>query len=451
MYTCSHYFRFNHRPPSEEYLWDDVILKQGRSQRLMALVVQKYGGTSVANAERIKAVAERVANRRKAGDNLVVVLSARSGDTDRLLALGREISSNPDPREMDVLLATGEQTTIALLSMALKDMGFDAISMTGYQAGIITNRSYSRARINWIETLPIMEKIHEGKIVVVAGFQGYDDEGNITTLGRGGSDTTAVALAAALSADMCEIYTDVEGVFTTDPNVYSKARKLDKISYMEMLEMASMGAKVLHLRSVEFGMKYHVPIMVLSSFTDAPGTLVTKEDAEMEKVVVSGITYNKNEARITITNVPDAPGMAAKVFRAISNANVNLDLIVQGSGSIMGRTNISFTVPRTDYEKTFKIAEKVAQEMDAGQVHGNPHIAKISVIGLGMRSHPGVASKMFETLARENINLKMISTSEIKISCIIDEKYTELAVRVLHDAFQLDKAPHERIEIQEEK
>lgn len=417
----------------------------------MALVVQKYGGTSVANAERIKAVAERVANRRKAGDNLVVVLSARSGDTDRLLALGREISSNPDPREMDVLLATGEQTTIALLSMALKDMGFDAISMTGYQAGIITNRSYSRARINWIETLPIMEKIHEGKIVVVAGFQGYDDEGNITTLGRGGSDTTAVALAAALSADMCEIYTDVEGVFTTDPNVYSKARKLDKISYMEMLEMASMGAKVLHLRSVEFGMKYHVPIMVLSSFTDAPGTLVTKEDAEMEKVVVSGITYNKNEARITITNVPDAPGMAAKVFRAISNANVNLDLIVQGSGSIMGRTNISFTVPRTDYEKTFKIAEKVAQEMDAGQVHGNPHIAKISVIGLGMRSHPGVASKMFETLARENINLKMISTSEIKISCIIDEKYTELAVRVLHDAFQLDKAPHERIEIQEEK
>ncbi|GLI35122.1 aspartate kinase [Desulforhabdus amnigena] len=417
----------------------------------MALVVQKYGGTSVANAERIKAVAERVANRRKAGDNLVVVLSARSGDTDRLLALGREISSNPDPREMDVLLATGEQMTIALLSMALKDMGFDAISMTGYQAGIITNRSYSRARINWIETLPIMEKIHEGKIVVVAGFQGYDDEGNITTLGRGGSDTTAVALAAALSADMCEIYTDVEGVFTTDPNVYSKARKLDKISYMEMLEMASMGAKVLHLRSVEFGMKYHVPIMVLSSFTDAPGTLVTKEDAEMEKVVVSGITYNKNEARITITNVPDAPGMAAKVFRAISNANVNLDLIVQGSGSIMGRTNISFTVPRTDYEKTFKIAEKVAQEMDAGQVHGNPHIAKISVIGLGMRSHPGVASKMFETLARENINLKMISTSEIKISCIIDEKYTELAVRVLHDAFQLDKAPHERIEIQEEK
>jgi aspartate kinase len=417
----------------------------------MALVVQKYGGTSVANAERIKAVAERVANRKKAGDNLVVVLSARSGDTDRLLALGREISPNPDQREMDVLLATGEQMTIALLSMALKDMGFDAISMTGYQAGIITNRNYSRARINWIETLPIMEKIHEGKIVVVAGFQGYDDEGNITTLGRGGSDTTAVALAAALSADMCEIYTDVEGVFTTDPNVYSKARKLDKISYMEMLEMASMGAKVLHLRSVEFGMKYHVPIMVLSSFTDAPGTLVTKEDAEMEKVVVSGITYNKNEARITITNVPDAPGMAAKVFRAISNANVNLDLIVQGSGSIMGRTNISFTVPRTDYEKTFKIAEKVAQEMDAGQVHGNPHIAKISVIGLGMRSHPGVASKMFETLARENINLKMISTSEIKISCIIDEKYTELAVRVLHDAFQLDKAPHERIEIQEEK
>lgn len=419
--------------------------------RTMALVVQKYGGTSVANPERIKAVAQRVAQRKRAGDDLVVVLSARSGDTDRLIALGREISPKPDAREMDVLLATGEQMTIALLAMALKDVGLDAISMTGYQAGIITNRSYSSARINWIETLPIMEKIHEGKIVVVAGFQGYDDEGNITTLGRGGSDTTAVALAAALGADICEIYTDVEGVFTTDPNVYSKARKLEKISYIEMLEMASMGAKVLHLRSVEFGMKYHVPIMVLSSFTDAPGTLVTKEDAEMEKVVVSGITYSKNEARITITNVPDAPGMAARVFKAISDARVNLDLIVQGSGSIPGRANISFTVPKTDYDKTIKIAEQVAREMDAGQVHSNPHIAKISVIGLGMRSHSGVASKMFETLARENINLKMISTSEIKISCIIDEKYTELAVRVLHDAFQLDKAPNERVEIQEEK
>lgn len=416
----------------------------------MALVVQKYGGTSVANGERIRSVARRVVARRAAGDSLVVVLSARAGDTDHLLTLAREISPNPDPRELDVLLATGEQTTIALFSMAVKEMGVEAVSMTGYQAGIITDRHYGQARINWIETLPIMEKLHEGKIVVVAGFQGYDEEGNITTLGRGGSDTSAVALAAALGAEVCEIYTDVEGVFTTDPNICSKARKLERISYEEMLEMASMGAKVLHIRSVEFGMKYNVPIMVLSSFTDAPGTLVTKEDEEMEKVVVSGITYNKNEARITITNVPDIPGMAAKLFRPISDVGVNIDLIVQGSGSVLGRTNISFTVPKTDYEKTMEVAERVAKELEAGPVHSNPDIAKISLIGLGMRSHSGVATKMFETLARENINLKMISTSEIKISCIIDEKYTELAIRVLHDAFQLEKDPGGRIRIQEE-
>lgn len=417
----------------------------------MALVVQKYGGTSVANAERIRAVAERVVARKQAGDRLVVVLSARAGDTDRLIQMGKEIAPNPDAREMDVLLATGEQVTIALFSMAVKEMGFEAVSMTGYQAGIITDGNYGRARIHWIETLPVMGKIQEDKIVVVAGFQGYDDEGNITTLGRGGSDTTAVALAAALGADICEIYTDVEGVFTTDPNVYAKARKLEKVSYEEMLEMASMGAKVLHLRSVEFGMKYNVPIMVLSSFTDAPGTLVTKEDKDMEKVVVSGITYNKNEARITLTNVPDQPGMAAKLFHALSEARVNIDLIVQGSGSIPGRANISFTVPRPDYETTKALAEKVADEIGAGVVHSNPSIAKISVIGVGMRSHSGVASKMFDALAAENINIKMIATSEIKISCIIDEKYTELAVRVLHDAFELDRPPHERIRIQEEK
>ena len=416
----------------------------------MALVVQKYGGTSVANIERIRAVARRVVERRKAGDSLVVVLSARSGDTDGLIKLAKEMSANPDPREMDVLLATGEQVTIALFSMAIKEMGYEAVSMTGYQAGIITDRSYGKARINFIETMPVMEKLHEGKIVVVAGFQGYDDEGNITTLGRGGSDTTGVALAAALGADICEIYTDVEGVFTCDPNLYSKARKLQKISYEEMLEMASMGAKVLHLRSVEFGMKYHVPILVLSSFTDAPGTLVTKEDAEMERVVVSGITYNKNEARITVTNVPDTPGMAARLFRPISEANINVDLIVQGSGSTPGRANISFTVPKPDYEKTIAIAEKMAEEIGAGPIHSNPHIAKISVIGLGMRSHSGVASQMFDALAREGINLKMITTSEIKISCVIDEKYTELAVRVLHDAFQLHKEPLGVIKIQEE-
>jgi aspartate kinase len=418
----------------------------------MALIVQKYGGTSVANAERIRAVAQRVTEREKRGDKLVVVLSARAGETDGLIKLAREIAPKPDPREMDVLLATGEQVTIALFCMAVKELGFEAVSMTGYQAGIITDRNYGQARINWIETLPIMDKLQDGKIVVVAGFQGYDDEGNITTLGRGGSDTTAVALAAALSADMCEIYTDVEGVFTADPNVYSKARKLEKISYEEMLEMASMGAKVLHLRSVEFGMKYHVPIMVLSSFTDAPGTLVTKEDEEMEQVVVSGITYNRNEARITITNVPNVPGMAAKLFRPISDAKINVDLIVQGSGSIPGRADMSFTVPKTDYDKAIKMAEQIAGEMAAGEVHSNPNIAKISVIGLGMRSHSGVACKIFETLSNQNINIKMISTSEIKVSCVIDEKYTELAVRVLHDAFELEKAPPlGTVKIKEEK
>ena len=283
----------------------------------MGLIVQKYGGTSVADVERIRSVARRVVARKEAGDELVVVLSARSGDTDRLLQLGHEMSPTPDPRELDVLLATGEQITVALFSMAVKDMGFEAVSMTGYQAGILTDHHYGRARINWIETMPVRDQLDAGKIVVVAGFQGYDDEGNITTLGRGGSDTTAVALAAALQADVCEIYTDVEGVFTTDPNVYSKARKLKKISYEEMLEMASMGAKVLHIRSVEFGMKYNVPILVRSSFTDAPGTLVTKEDEDMERLLVSGITYSKKEARITLTDIPDLPGMAARFFRRL--------------------------------------------------------------------------------------------------------------------------------------
>lgn len=406
----------------------------------MALVVQKYGGTSVANAERINAVAKRVLARKEKGDQVVVVLSARAGETDRLLSLGAEISSCPDPREMDVLLSTGEQTTIALFCIAVRAMGQEAVSMTGYQAGIMTDGNFGQARINWIQTQPIIEKLSEGKIVVVAGFQGYDDDGNITTLGRGGSDTTAVALAAALSAEVCEIYTDVEGVFTTDPNVCSKARKLERISYDEMLEMASMGAKVLHLRSVEFGMKYDVPIMVLSSFNDAPGTLVTRENKAMEKVVVSGITYNKNEGRVTITNVPDQPGIAAKVFHPLANAKINVDLIVQGGSGVPGKANMSFTVPKNSYEHALELLGQVAQELGEGsQVLGDPDIAKISIIGLGMRSHSGVATKMFETLSRENINIKMIATSEIKISCIIDEKYAELAVRVLHDAFELDK------------
>jgi aspartate kinase len=417
----------------------------------MGLIVQKYGGTSVADTNRIRSVARRVLERKKEGNELVVVLSARAGDTDSLLKLGHEMSRNPDPRELDVLLSTGEQITIALFSMAAKDMGFEAVSMTGYQAGILTDHSYGRARISWIETLPIREALKEGKVVVVAGFQGYDDEGNITTLGRGGSDTSAVALAAALEAEVCEIYTDVEGVYTTDPNVYTKARKLKKISYEEMLEMASMGAKVLHLRSVEFGMKYRVPILVRSSFTDASGTLVTREDEDMEKVLVSGITYSKNEARITIPDVPDIPGMVASIFSPIAEARINVDMIIQGRGSVLGKANVSFTVPRSEYEKAVEISEGVAARIGAGKVHSNPQIAKISVIGVGMRSHSGIAKLMFETLARENINLKMISTSEIKISCVIDEKYTELAVRVLHDAFQLDKEPSGSITVEEEK
>jgi aspartate kinase len=419
----------------------------------MALVVQKYGGTSVADVKRINSVAGRVLARQKEGDQLVVVLSARAGETDRLIKLGCEIAEHPDPREMDVLLATGEQITIALFCIAVKALGSDAVSMTGYQAGIMTDGRFGQARISWIQTQPIIESLHDGKIVVVAGFQGYDDDGNITTLGRGGSDTTAVALAAALHASVCEIYTDVEGVFTADPKVCSRARKLDKISYEEMMEMASMGAKVLHHRSVEFAMKYDVPVRVLSSLTDAPGTLVTREDDTMEKLAVSGVTYNKNESRVTITNVPDQPGVAAKVFQPISAANINVDLIVQGASGIPGRANISFTVPKTCYDQTLGILGSLAPELGDCQVMGDPGIAKVSIIGLGMRSNSGVAARMFETLARENINIKMIATSEIKISCIIDEKYTELAVRVLHDAFELDKKLQGGgdIQIQEEK
>ncbi len=408
---------------------------------LMALVVQKYGGTSVANAERINAVARRVLARKNAGDQIVVVLSARAGETDRLIRLGKEICASPDPREMDVLLSTGEQTTIALFCIAVKAMGAEAVSMTGYQAGIMTDGQFGQARISWIQPQLMLDQLREGKIVVVAGFQGYDDEGNITTLGRGGSDTTAVALAAALEASVCEIYTDVEGVYTADPNICPNARKLDRVSYEEMLEMASMGAKVLHLRSVEFGLNYNVPIMVLSSFTDAPGTLVSREDETMEKVVVSGVTCNKNESRVTITNIPDQPGIAAKVFRPISAAKINVDLIVQGASGVPGRAHISFTVPRGSYDETIRILESLAAELGDCQVVGDPLIAKVSIIGVGMRSHSGVATKMFQALAAESINIKMIATSEIKVSCIIDEMYCELAVRTLHDAFELDKKP----------
>ncbi len=406
----------------------------------MAIVVQKFGGTSVATSERIMAAARRAIQAKKAGNQVIVVVSARGDTTDELIAMAKEISERPPARELDMLLSTGEQQSIALLAMAVQALGQPAVSFTGAQAGILTDAFHTKARIKSISTSRLLEALQEGKIVIVAGFQGVDEEENITTLGRGGSDTTAVALAAAVGADLCEIYTDVEGVFTTDPNVYSKARKLKKISYEEMLEMASMGAKVLHIRSVEFGMKYHVPILVGSSFTDAPGTLVTREEPEMERVVVSGITYNKNEARITVTDVPDVPGMAYRIFKPIAAHGINVDMIIQGQSGVPGRANISFTVPKPDYEDTIRLAETIAREIGAGPVHGNPHIAKISIIGVGMRSHTGVAGRMFETLARENINIMMISTSEIKISCVIEDKFTELAVRVLHDAFGLEQA-----------
>ncbi len=417
----------------------------------MALIVQKYGGTSVADIQRIKAVAQKVIKKKQEGHDLVVVLSARAGDTDRLIKLAKEMSPNPDPRELDMLVSTGEQITIALFCMALKDMGYDAISMTGYQAGIITDDHYGEARISLIQTEIIRDYLKQGKIVAVAGFQGIDPEGNITTLGRGGSDTTAVALAAALKADYCEIYTDVDGVYTTDPNICPKARKLSKISYEEMLEMASLGAKVLHPRSVEFGMKYNVPIYVYSSFAEVPGTLVTKEDKDMEKVVVSGVTYTKNVARVTINDVPDVPGMAAAIFKPLADAKINVDMIIQGSSGVPGKASISFTVPKDKFQKTMEIVKEISQKIGAGLVHGDDQISKVSIVGLGMKSHCGVAEKMFSALAKENINIMMISTSEIKISCVIDAKYTELAVRVLHDAFELDKDPNGVFSIQEEK
>ncbi len=409
----------------------------------MALIVQKYGGTSVGTVERIQKVADRVIKTKKEGNQVVVVVSAMAGKTDELIKLAHEITPTPDPREMDVLLATGEQVSIALLSMALKEKGVQAKSYLGSQAGIVTDDAYGKARIQSIDAEAIKKELEEGKVVVVAGFQGVDEGNNITTLGRGGSDTTAVALAAALNADICEIFTDVEGVFTTDPNVYQKARKIDKISYDEMLEMSSMGAKVLQIRSVEFAKKYNVVLHVRSSFTDEPGTIVCQEDEEMEDVLVSGVTYNKNEAKITIKDLPDRPGIAAKIFTEIAKANIVVDMIIQTPSTEGGHANLTFTVPITDYDQTLKIAHKLAKELDNREVVGYKDIAKVSIIGVGMRSHTNVASKMFDALASEGINIMMISTSEIKISCLIDEKYTELAVRALHDAFQLEKAPTE--------
>ncbi|MCD6525840.1 MAG: aspartate kinase [Desulfuromonas sp.] len=402
----------------------------------MALVVQKYGGTSVGTTDKIRNVAQRVARTYDDGNDVVVIVSAMSGETNKLVALSQEICEFPSEREYDVLVSTGEQVTIALLSMCLQSMGYKAKSYLGHQIPILTDSASSRARIKEIGEENIREDLKNGSIVVVAGFQGIDDQGNITTLGRGGSDTSAVAVAAGLKADVCEIYTDVDGVYTTDPRIVADASKIEKISYEEMLEMASLGAKVLQIRSVEFAKKYDVVIHVRSSFNDNPGTLVMKEDAEMETVLVSGVTCNKDEAKISVMRVPDRPGIAANIFTPLTEANITVDMIIQNV-SHEGSTDLTFTVPKGDLKKALKIVEETAQQIGARGVTSDDKVAKVSIIGVGMRSHSGIASKMFTTLSAEGVNIQMISTSEIKVSCVIEDKYTELAVRVLHDAFEL--------------
>jgi aspartate kinase len=404
----------------------------------MALIVQKFGGTSVGSTEKIKAVAQRVLNTHKKGNRMVVVLSAMSGETDRLTGLALAMQRIPDQREMDMLLATGEQVTVALFAMAIKDLGHDAVSLLGDQVAIRTDNMHTKARIRTIDANLINDHLNQGKIVVIAGFQGVTDNGDITTLGRGGSDTTAVALAAAMQADACEIFTDVEGVYTTDPNICPQARKIDYISYDEMLELASLGAKVLDIRSVGLAKRFSVPVHVRSTFSENIGTWVVEEGKIMESMLVSGITYSKNEARITIKQVPDQPGIAAKIFLPISDAGILVDMIIQNTHD--GRlTDMTFTVLRRDYDRAMEILHKVAKEIGAQTVTGDKDIAKVSIVGVGMRNHPGIASTMFQILAKEGVNMMMVSTSEIKVSCIIAEKYTELAVRALHDAFALDK------------
>ena len=400
----------------------------------MALVVQKYGGTSMGSVDRIRNVAKRVARTYDAGNDMVVVVSAMSGETNKLVALANDICEFPDNREYDVLVASGEQVSIALLSICLKSMGYKAKSYHGWQVPVITDNAFSKARIEEIPDTKMRADLKDGTIVVVAGFQGIDREGNVTTLGRGGSDTSAVALAAALKADVCEIFTDVDGVYTTDPNICTDARKIEKVSYEEMLELASLGAKVLQIRSVEFAKKYNVDVHVRSSFNDNQGTMVTKEDKEMEAVLVSGIAYDKNEAKIAVMNVPDKPGIAAKILSPLSDANISVDMIVQNV-SESGHTDFTFTVTKADFKKALAITKETATEISAKDVVTDESISKISIVGVGMRSHAGVATKMFQTLAKEGINIQMISTSEIKVSVVIDAKYTELAVRVLHDAF----------------
>jgi aspartate kinase len=405
----------------------------------VALIVQKYGGTSVGTIERIRNVARRAIKTKEQGHSVIIVVSAMAGETDRLIGLAQQITDLPDEREYDVLVSTGEQVSVALLAITLHSMGNSAVSFLGHQIKIQTDSAFSKARILTIDSERIMNSLDHGAIVIVAGFQGVDEDNNITTLGRGGSDTTAVAVAAALNADVCEIYTDVGGVYTTDPNICSDARKLEKISYDEMLEMASLGAKVLQIRSVELAKKYNVSIHVRSSFSDNTGTIVTKEDEEMEKVMVSGVTYNQNEAKITILRVPDKPGVASKIFTPITEANINVDMIIQNT-STDGYADLTFTVPKADFKKALGIVQKTARELNAVDVLSDPNIAKVSIVGAGMRSHAGVASKMFTVLANVGVNIMMISTSEIKISCVIDAKFTELAVRVLHETFELSKS-----------
>jgi aspartate kinase len=404
----------------------------------VALIVQKYGGTSVGNIERIKAVAERVVKTARQGNQVVVVVSAMSGETDKLIGLAQQLSESPPEREMDMLLSSGERVTSALTAMAVEALGHKAKSMTGRQAGIITDTVHTKARIERISGERIKKALEDGYIVVIAGFQGVTEgETDVTTLGRGGSDLSAVAVAAAAGADLCEIYTDVDGVYTTDPNIVPSARKLRKISYEEMLELASLGAKVLQTRSVEFAMKYNVPVVVRSSFNDNPGTLVAEEDKDMENVVVSGVAYDKNQTKITIVDLPDKPGIAARLFDTIAGANVVVDMIVQNVSSDGKSADISFTVPKTDSRRALEVTEAVAKELGARKVDMREDISKVSIVGVGMRTHSGVASKMFRTLAENGINIMMISTSEIKVSCVIDLKFTELAVSVLHEAFGL--------------
>jgi len=404
----------------------------------MALLVYKFGGTSVGSAERIKAVADKVKKAHELGDQIVVVLSAMSGETNRLIALANEMQAQPTEREMDVLISTGEQVTVALLSMALHELGCDAVSYTGAQVKILTDSSFTKARIRKIDDAKLRADLDAGKVVVVAGFQGIDEQGNITTLGRGGSDTTAVAIAAALKADECHIYTDVDGVYTTDPRVEPKARRLDHITFEEMLEMASLGSKVLQIRSVEFAGKYNVALRVLSSFKEGSGTLITYEESQMESALISGIAFNRDEAKLTITGVPDLPGVAFKILGPIAEANIEVDMIVQNIADD-ATTDLTFTVHRNDYQRALALLEQTCTDLGARKVTGDNAIVKVSIVGVGMRSHAGIASTMFKTLAQEGINIRMIATSEIKISVVVDEKYLELAVRALHSAFELDK------------